>query len=117
MEPEFKIDMYEILQTQQPAGRTSEDGTPAGDTIRKLIEDHWNTHEKITVSFDGIVKMTRPFIDEAFAKLLETHSLDDFNKKMFFPDANDSIVKALNQAFKLRLKIIQSQLEREDKGI
>ncbi len=113
MEKEFTISIYNITQTSTPSGRTSEDGSPAGDTVRKLIDDHWDTCEKIVVSFDGIAKMTRPFMDEAFAKLLETHTLEEFNKKVFFPDASDGIVKALNEAFKLRLKIMQAQRERE----
>jgi hypothetical protein len=33
---------------------------------------------------------------------------------MHFPDANDPFVKALNDAFKLRLKILRAQRERED---
>ena len=114
MESEFKVYMYEILKIQAPFGRTSSDGCLGGDTIRKLMEDNWNTHEKISVFFDGIVKMTRPFVDEAFARLLETHTLEEFNKKVHFPDANDSTVKALNDAFKLRLKTIRAQKERED---
>lgn len=113
MESEFKINMYGILKTQQPSGRTASEGCLGGDAIRNLIEENWDKSEKIVVFFDGIVKMTRPFIDEAFAKLLETHSLDDLNKKVYFPDANDSIVKALNEALKLRLKIIQSQRDRQ----
>ena len=37
MENEFKINLYEIMGTSTPAGRTSEDGEPAGDTIRNLL--------------------------------------------------------------------------------
>ncbi len=112
MESEYKINLYEIMKTQVAAGRTAADGHPGGDTIRLLIEEHWDKCEKINVYFDGVVKMSRPFVDEAFAKILEKYSLEDFNKKMYFPDATDSIVKALNDAFKLRLKIIRSQKER-----
>ncbi|MBI4385113.1 MAG: STAS-like domain-containing protein [Nitrospinae bacterium] len=113
MESEYKLSVFNVTQTSTPAGRTSENGLPAGDTVRKLISDHWDKCERIVVSFDGIAKMTRPFMDEAFAKLLETHTLEEFNKKVFFPDASDGIVKALNEAFKLRLKIMQAQKERE----
>jgi hypothetical protein len=60
--------------------------------------------------------MTRPFLDEAFAKLLEEHSLDEFNQKIHLPDAKENLVKDLNNAFKIRLKIIQSQREKENKG-
>lgn len=114
MENEFKINMYEVLKTRIPAGRTSSEDCLGGDTIRNLIEENWDKYEKISVFFEGIVKMTRPFVDEAFAKLLEKRSLEEFNKKMHFPDANDPFVKALNDAFKLRLKILRAQRERED---
>ena len=114
MESEFKINVYEIMGTSTPAGRTSEDGEPAGDTIRKLMVENWDKHEKILVYFEGVVQMTRPFVDEAFAKLLEVQTLDQFNQKLHFPDANDRIVKSLNDAVKLRMKIIQTQREREE---
>ena len=60
--------------------------------------------------------MTKPFVDEAFGKVLETHSLDEFNQKLHFPDSNDRIVKSLNDAIKLRLKIIKTQKEREQQA-
>ena len=116
MENEFKINLYEIMGTSTPAGRTSEDGEPAGDTIRNLILENWDNYEKISVYFEGVVQMTRPFVDEAFAKLLEVHSLDEFNQKLYFPDSNDRIVKSLNDAIKLRLKIIKTQEERRNQG-
>ena len=114
MESEFKINVYEIMGTSTPAGRTSEDGEPAGDTIRKLMVENWDKHEKILVYFEGVVQMTRPFVDEAFAKLLEVYTLDLFNQKLHFPDANDRIVKSLNDAIKLRMRIIQIQRERQE---
>jgi hypothetical protein len=113
MESEYKLNLFNIMQTSTPSGRTSEDGEPAGDTILGLICDNWDKYEKITVLFEGIAEMTRPFMDEAFGKILETHSLDDFNKKLHFPDASDQIVKALNGAIKLRMKIISAAKERE----
>ena len=114
MESEFSIKMFDILQTSTPSGRTSEDGSPGGDTILNLIRENWDHYEKINIYFEGIAQMTRPFIDEAFAKVLENHSLDEFNSKLYFPDAGDKIVKALNEAIKLRLKIIKSARERQD---
>ncbi|SVD13664.1 uncharacterized protein METZ01_LOCUS366518, partial [marine metagenome] len=51
MEQEFKLSIYEIMQDSTPSGRTSEDGSPAGDTIRKLILDNWDKCEKITIYF------------------------------------------------------------------
>ena len=116
MEDEFKIDVYKIMGTSTPAGRTSEDGYPAGDTIKSLILENWDKYEKLSIYFEGVVQMTRPFVDEAFAKVLETHSLDEFNQKLHFPDSNDRIVKSLNDAIKLRLKIIKTQKEREQQA-
>jgi len=116
MEDEFKIDVYEIMGTSTPAGRTSEDGYPAGDTIKNLILENWDKYEKLSIYVEGIVQMTKPFVDEAFGKVLETHSLDEFNQKLHFPDSNDRIVKSLNEAIKLRLKIIKTQKEREQQA-
>ena len=116
MEDEFKIDVYKIMGTSTPAGRTSEDGEPAGDTIKSLILENWDKYKKLSIYFEGVVQMTRPFVDEAFAKVLETHSLDEFNQKLHFPDSNDRIVKSLNDAIKLRLKIIKTQKEREQQA-
>ena len=116
MENEFKINLYEIMGTSTPAGRTSEDGEPAGDTIRNLLMENWEKYEKIAVYFEGVVQMTRPFVDEAFAKVLEVYTLDQFNQKLHFPDANDRIVKSLNDAIKLRMKIIKTQKEREEQA-
>ena len=113
MEPEIKIDVYSIMGTSTPAGRTSEEGEPAGDTIRRLILDNWEKYEKIVILFEGIAKMSRPFVDEAFAKVLEERTLNEFNSKLYFPDAKADIVKDLNAAMKLRIKIIQAARERE----
>ena len=114
MEQEFKLSVYEIMQDSTPSGRTSEDGSPAGDTIRKLILENWDKYEKISIYFDGIAQMTRPFCDEAFAKILEERSLEELNDRVHFPDANDRILKQLNDALKIRMKIIKAQKERED---
>ena len=114
MEQEFRLNVFEVMQTSTPSGRTSEDGSPAGDTIQKLILDNWDKYEKVSIYFDGVVQMTRPFCDEAFAKVLEERTLEEFNEKLHFPDANDRILKELNDALKIRMKIIKSKRERED---
>jgi len=75
MEQEFKHSVYEVMQDSNPSGRTSEDGSPAVDKIRKLILDNWEKYEKVSVYFDGVMQMTRPFCDEAFGKIMEEHSL------------------------------------------
>ena len=113
MEKEITIKIYDVVKTNLPQGRQSEGGVIGGEVVRKLIEDAWDKYERINLSFDNIVKMTRTFTDEAFAKILENRTLEEFNQKVYFPDAKETIVKELNNAFKLRLKIIASQRERE----
>ncbi|MDH5790372.1 MAG: STAS-like domain-containing protein, partial [Nitrospinota bacterium] len=77
---------------------------------------NWDKYERISILLDNVTQMTRPFLDEAFAKLLEDHPLDEFNQKIHLPDAKENIVKDLNNAFKIRQKIIQSQRAREEEG-
>jgi len=98
------------------SGRTSEDGSPSAESLRKHILANWHRYERISILLDNVMQMTRPFLDEAFAKLLEEHSLDEFNQKIHLPDAKENLVKDLNNAFKIRLKIIQSQREKEKQG-
>ena len=112
MEQVFEVSVYEITKTSTPFGRSNEDGT-GGDAVRKIITENWDKYEKVNILFDGIARMTRGFMDEAFSKLLEDHSLEEFNNKIFFPDAKESIVKALNESLKLRMKIIQVNKEKE----
>ncbi len=113
MESELTISVYKFLGTDYPQGRSSEDGSPSAETLRNHILDNWDKYEKLNVSLDSIVKMTRTFVDEAFAKIMETRSLEEFNNKVYFPDAKEAMVKELNNAVKLRLKIISSKKERE----
>jgi len=111
MEQDIEISVFEITGTSTPYGRSNDDGT-GGDAVRKIITESWDKCERINIIFDGIAQMTRGFIDEAFSRVLEDHSLEEFNNKIFFPDAKESIVKALNASFKLRMKIIKSDKEK-----
>ena len=113
MEDELVINVKEFLGTDYPQGRTSEDGSPSAETLRQHIVANWDKYRKISISLESIVKMTRTFVDEAFAKIMEDHTVEEFNEKIFFPDAKEAQVQELNQAFKLRLKIISTQRERE----
>ncbi len=113
MENELIVSVYKFMGNDLLSGRTSEDGSPSAETLRKYILDNWDKYERISVSLDSVVQMTRPFQDEAFAKLLEDHPLDEFNQKIHFPDAKENVVKELNNALKIRLKILQSQRDQE----
>ncbi len=114
MEKELRFSVYQIVKTQTPEGRTSDDGETGADNVREMIISNWDKYEKIVISFEGIVKMSRVFVDEAFAKILEERSLEEINGKIYFPDAKEAIVKDLNSALKLRRKILDSQREREE---
>ncbi len=113
MEKEINIKLFDIVKTSLPQGRESTADQVGGCVVREVIEDAWDQYEKVMISFDNIVKMTRTFSDEAFGKLLEKHSLEEFNQKVYFPDAKESIVQELNSAMKLRMKIIATARERE----
>ncbi|MDH5761721.1 MAG: STAS-like domain-containing protein [Nitrospinota bacterium] len=114
MENELVVSVYKFMGNDMLSGRTSEDGSPSAESFRKHILENWNRYERISITLDSIVQMTRPFLDEAFAKLLEDHSLDEFNQKIHFPDAKENTVKDLNNAFKIRLKIIQSKKSKDE---
>ena len=115
MEKEFRVNIYKIVKTQTPEGRSSDDGETGADNVREIILSNWEKYEKIIIYFEGIVKMSRVFVDEAFAKILEERSLDEINQKIHFPDAKEFIVKDLNTALKLRKRILNSQREREER--
>jgi uncharacterized protein DUF4325 len=116
MEKELIISVFKFMESDMLSGRTSDDGSPSAESLRKYILDSWDKYERISVLLDNVVQVTRPFLDEAFAKLLEDHSLDEFNQKIHLPDAKEALVKELNNTFKIRMKIIQSQREREKEG-
>ena len=116
MEKELIISVVKFMESDMLSGRTSDDGSPSAESLRKHILDNWDQYERISILLDNVVQMTRPFLDEAFAKLLEDHSLDEFNQKIHLPDAKETLVKDLNNAFKIRMKIIQSQRERDKEG-
>ncbi len=112
MENELIVNVRKFMGNDMLSGRSSEDGSPSAESLRRHIMDKWDQYERISISLDNVVQMTRPFQDEAFAKLLEDRSLDDFNQKIHFPDAAEKVVKELNNAFKIRLRIIQSQKDK-----
>ena len=113
MEKELSVNLAEFMGTDFPQGRTADEGTPSGETFRQHILDSWDKYERINILFEGIVKMTRTFVEESFAKLLEERTLEEFNKKIYLPDAKEAYVMELNAAIKIRMKIIASKRERE----
>ena len=80
-------------------------------------------HRRIAISFTFTttllfsqfydVKISYDYNDNII-KENKTYILEEFNDKIHFPDANDRIVKQLNDAIKIRMKIIKAKKERED---
>lgn len=116
MENELIVNVFKFMGDDLLSGRTSDDGSPSAESLRQHVLDNWDNYERISISLDNVTQMTRPFMDEAFAKLLEDHSLDEFNQKIHLPDAKENTVKDLNTAFKIRQKIIQSKRAKEEEG-
>jgi hypothetical protein len=116
MENELIVNVFKFMGDDLLSGRTSEDGSPSAESLRQHVLVNWDNYERISISLDNVTQMTRPFMDEAFAKILEDHSLDEFNQKIHLPDAKENTVKDLNTAFKIRQKIIQSKRAREEEG-
>ena len=116
MENELIVNVFKFMGDDLLSGRTSDDGSPSAESLRQHVLENWDNYERISISLDNVTQMTRPFMDEAFAKLLEDHSLDEFNQKIHLPDAKENTVKDLNTAFKIRQKIIQSKREKEEEG-
>ena len=117
MENELIVNVYKFMGNDLLSGRTSDDGSPSAESLRKHVLDNWDKYERISILLDNVTQMTRPFMDEAFAKLLENYPLEEFNQKIHLPDAKENVVKDLNTAFKIRQKIIQSKKEKEgEKG-
>ena len=76
--------------------------TNGGEAVRMVIEENWEKEENILVSFDAVETATSSFIDEAIAKLLNTHSLDELKQKLRFPGINDDFKQKINKSIYLR---------------
>ncbi len=73
MENELIVNVRKFMGTDMLSGRSSEDGSPSAESLRRHLMDNWDQYERISIALDNVVQMTRPFQDEAFANLLEDH--------------------------------------------
>jgi uncharacterized protein (DUF1330 family) len=86
-----------------PPTETSASTRTIGEKVRNFIEEHWDSSDKIVVEFEPDLKATISFMDEAFAKLLDTHTPEEFLNKVSFKDLSE-----YNQS--LVLKVLRNRM-------
>lgn len=72
-----------------PPRVTSASSRTTGEKVRQFIEEHWDSSDKIVIEFEPDIKTTISFMDEAFAKLLNNHSPQEFLDKISFQNLSD----------------------------
>ena len=94
---EFYIDIIKMAGTDTVSREH-------GRKIRKMIEPLLKTEYKIRIDFSNLSIASPSFIDEAFAKLLLKHSLDDVRDKLSFVNMTEFDRALLNDLVVARLK-------------
>ena len=60
-----------------------------GEKIRKLIQQNWEKDDKFVIDFDNLKIASVSFIDEAFGKLIDEHSISELRDKLGFQNMQD----------------------------
>ena len=94
---EFHIDIIKMAGTDTVSREH-------GRKIRKMIEPLLKTEYKIRIDFSNLSIASPSFIDEAFAKLLLKHSLDDVRDKLSFVNMTEFDRALLNDLVVARLR-------------
>ena len=68
----------------KPPKERSASTRPQGKRVRLFILENWPDVDQFNVMFEKGLRATISFMDEAFAKLLEGYSLDEFAEKVKF---------------------------------
>ncbi len=55
-----------------------------GEKIRNLIERNWQKEKTFEIDFDHLSIASVSFMDEAFAKLVNAHTVDEIREKLKF---------------------------------
>ncbi len=105
---EFYIDIIKMAGTDTVSREH-------GRKIRKMIEPLLKTEHNIRVDFSNLSIASPSFIDEAFAKLLLKHSLDDVRDKLSFVNMTEFDRALLNDLVVARLRE-RNLLEKTPKG-
>lgn len=105
---EFYIDIIKMAGTDTVSREH-------GRKIRKMIEPLLKTEHNIKVDFSNLSIASPSFIDEAFAKLLLKHSLDDVRDKLSFVNMTEFDRALLNDLVVARLRE-RNLLEKTPKG-
>ena len=85
MENELIVNVYKFMGTDMLSGRTSDDGSPSAESLRKHVLDNWDRYERISILLDNVVQMTRPFMDEALPNCWKTTPWMSLIKKYICP--------------------------------
>lgn len=75
--------------------------------FRKLLEEIDAGHE-VTVSFDGIASVPSAFVNAAFLKLLETHTMDEIRALLKIRNST----KHINELVRSRFDFVKLQLDK-----
>ena len=105
---EFYLDIKKIAGTDTVSREH-------GRKIRKMIEPLLKTKYHIRIDFSNLSIASPSFIDEAFAKLLLKHSLDDVRDKLSFVNMTEFDRALLNDLVVARLRE-RNLLEKTPKG-
>ena len=105
---EFYIDIIKMAGTDTVSREH-------GRKIRKMIEPLLKTEHNIRVDFSNLSIASPSFMDEAFAKLLLKHSLDDVRDKLSFVNMTEFDRALLNDLVVARLRE-RNLLEKTPKG-
>jgi hypothetical protein len=87
----------------KPPKERSASTRPQGRRVRLFMLKNWSDVDQFTVMFEKGLRATISFMDEAFAKLLEGYSLDEFAEKVKFGRLSEYNEQLLVKAVSNRL--------------
>ena len=73
----------------KPPKEISASTRPQGRRVRLFMLKNWSDVDQFTVMFEKGLRATISFMDEAFAKLLDDYTLDEFAKKVKFDNLSE----------------------------
>ena len=87
----------------KPPKETSASTRPQGRRVRQFMLKNWPEVDQFTVMFEEGLRATISFMDEAFAKILDKYTIDEFAKKVRFDNLSEYNVLLLGKAVINRL--------------
>lgn len=68
-------------------------------SVRKRVEDAWESNDKFNFDFKGVETITESFADECFGKLILKYEYDKIHEKIVFINTSPSIRKKIQDAY------------------